>query len=286
MENTESIKVKESSSSNKNKSKYVLEFITEKIFMISAFVAVISLLLIIGFVFYKGLMPFVTEGYSFIDFIFGTEWLPSSKEFGIGAMIVTSMVATVGALIIGVPIGILAAIFIAEICPKKYARVISTAVELLAGIPSVLYGIFGLAVIIVLSIMMLPTIISLSETSIRAVPKAYKEGSLALGASKIETIFKVTVPAAKSGILAGVILGIGRALGETMAVILVAGNSTAMPTSLLDSARPLTTNIALEMGYAAGTHQEMLFATGVVLFLFIIIINLVLTKLTSKGVDR
>ena len=286
MENTESIKVKESSSSNKNKSKYVLEFITEKIFMISAFVAVISLLLIIGFVFYKGLMPFVTEGYSFIDFIFRTEWLPSSKEFGIGAMIVTSMVATVGALIIGVPIGILAAIFIAEICPKKYARVISTAVELLAGIPSVLYGIFGLAVIIVLSIMMLPTIISLSETSIRAVPKAYKEGSLALGASKIETIFKVTVPAAKSGILAGVILGIGRALGETMAVILVAGNSTAMPTSLLDSARPLTTNIALEMGYAAGTHQEMLFATGVVLFLFIIIINLVLTKLTSKGVDR
>ena len=306
MENTESIKVKESSSSNKNKSKYVLEFITEKIFMISAFVAVISLLLIIGFVFYKGLMPFVTEGYSFIDFIFGTEWLPSSKEFGIGAMIVTSMVATVGALIIGVPIGILAAIVIAEIFPKKYARVISTAVELLAGIPSVLYGIFGLAVIvpaiqtvlslpkgqsllaviIVLSIMMLPTIISLSETSIRAVPKAYKEGSLALGASKIETIFKVTVPAAKSGILAGVILGIGRALGETMAVILVAGNSTAMPTSLLDSARPLTTNIALEMGYAAGTHQEMLFATGVVLFLFIIIINLVLTKLTSKGVDR
>ena len=306
MENTESIKVKESSSSNKNKSKYVLEFITEKIFMISAFVAVISLLLIIGFVFYKGLMPFATEGYSFIDFIFGTEWLPSSKEFGIGAMIVTSMVATVGALIIGVPIGILAAIFIAEKKKKKYARVISTAVELLAGIPSVLYGIFGLAVIvpaiqtvlslpkgqsllaviIVLSIMMLPTIISLSETSIRAVPKAYKEGSLALGASKIETIFKVTVPAAKSGILAGVILGIGRALGETMAVILVAGNSTAMPTSLLDSARPLTTNIALEMGYAAGTHQEMLFATGVVLFLFIIIINLVLTKLTSKGVDR
>ena len=272
MENTESIKVKESSSSNKNKSKYVLEFITEKIFMISALMAVVSLLLIIGFVFYKGLIPFVSEGYSFIDFIFGTEWLPSSKQFGIGSMIVTSMVATIGALIIGVPIGILSAIFIAEICPKKYAKIISTAVELLAGIPSVLYGIFGLAVIvpaiqtvlnlpkgqsllaviIVLAIMMLPTIISLSETSIRAVPKSYKEGSLALGASKIETIFKVTVPAAKSGILAGVILGIGRALGETMAVILVAGNSTAMPTSLLDSARPLTTNIALEMGYAAG----------------------------------
>ena len=306
MENTESIKVKESSSSNKNKSKYVLEFITEKIFMISAFVAVISLLLIIGFVFYKGLTPFIFKGYSFTAFLTGVDWLPSSDKFGILPMIVASLIATVGSLIIGVPVGILTAVFIAEIAPKKVAKLMSPAVELLAGIPSVLYGIFGLAVIvpaiqtvlslpkgqsllaviIVLSIMMLPTIISLSEISIRAVPKAYKEGSLALGASKIETIFKVTVPAAKSGILAGVILGIGRALGETMAVILVAGNSTAMPTSLLDSARPLTTNIALEMGYAAGTHQEMLFATGVVLFLFIIIINLVLTKLTSKGVDR
>ena len=301
----ESININEGNSSNKNKGKYLVESITEKIFMISALVAVVSLLLIIGFVFYKGLMPFVTEGYSFIDFIFGTEWLPGSKKFGIGSMIVTSTVATIGALIIGVPVGILAAIFISEICPRRYAKIISTAVELLAGIPSVLYGIFGLAVIVptiqtvlnlpkgqsllavifVLAIMMLPTIISLSETSIRAVPKAYKEGSLALGASKIETIFKVTVPAAKSGILAGVILGIGRALGETMAVILVAGNSTAFPTSILDSVRPLTTNIALEMGYAAGTHQNMLFATGVVLFIFIIIINLVLTKLTSKGVE-
>ncbi|MCI6737117.1 MAG: phosphate ABC transporter permease subunit PstC, partial [Intestinibacter sp.] len=292
MEKVESINVNESNSSNKNRGKYIVEAVTEKIFMISALVAVISLLLIIGFVFYKGLMPFIAEGYSFIDFIFGTEWLPGSQKFGIGSMIVTSIVATIGALIIGVPVGILAAIFIAEICPKRYAKIISTAVELLSGIPSVLYGIFGLAIIVpaiqnvlnlpkgqsllavifVLAIMMLPTIISLSETSIRAVPKAYKEGSLALGASKIETIFKVTVPAAKSGILAGVILGIGRALGETMAVILVAGNSTAFPTSILDSVRPLTTNIALEMGYVAGTHQEMLFATGVVLFIFIIII--------------
>ena len=291
---------------NRNKNKYILEKVSKNIFFISSLIAVLSLLLIIGFVFYKGLTPFIFKGYSFIDFFTGSDWLPGSDKFGIATMVVASIVATVGALIIGVPIGILTAVFIAEVAPKKVAKIISPAVELLAGIPSVLYGIFGLAVIvpaiqtvlslpkgqsllaviIVLSIMMLPTIISLSETSIRAVPKAYKEGSLALGASKIETIFKVTVPAAKSGILAGVILGIGRALGETMAVILVAGNSTAMPTSLLDSARPLTTNIALEMGYAAGTHQEMLFATGVVLFLFIIIINLVLTKLTSKGVDR
>lgn len=299
----QSIRVK--TSFDKNKNKYLVENITEKIFMISALVAVISLLLIIGFVFYKGLMPFLIKGYSFIDFLFGTEWIPSAGKFGIGSMIVTSILATIGALLIGVPIGILSAIFIVEICPKKYAKIISTSVELLAGIPSVLYGIFGLvivvptiqiifnlpkgqsllAVIFVLAIMMLPTIISLSETAIKSVPKAYKEGSLALGASEIETIFKVTVPAAKSGILAGVILGMGRALGETMAVILVAGNSIAFPTSIVDSVRPLTTNIALEMGYATGTHQNMLFATGVVLFIFIIIINLVLTKLTSKGVQ-
>ena len=291
---------------NRNKNKYILEKVSKNIFFISSLIAVLSLLLIIGFVFYKGLTPFIFKGYSFIDFFTGSDWLPGSDKFGIATMVVASIVATVGALIIGVPIGILTAVFIAEVAPKKVAKIISPAVELLAGIPSVLYGIFGLAVIvpniqnifnlpkgqsllaviIVLSIMMLPTIISVSETAIRAVPKAYKEGSLALGASKIETIFKVIVPAAKSGILAGVILGIGRALGETMAVILVAGNSTAMPTSLLDSARPLTTNIALEMGYAAGTHQEMLFATGVVLFAFILILNLVISKLTSKGVDR
>ncbi|MDU4133441.1 MAG: ABC transporter permease subunit, partial [Clostridium perfringens] len=140
-----------------------------------------------------------------------------------------------------------------------------------------------LAVIIVLAIMMLPTVITVSETAIRAVPNAYKEGSLALGASKTETIFKVIVPAAKSGIMTGVVLGIGRAIGETMAVILVAGNTPVIPSSIMDSVRPLTTNIALEMGYAFGTHQEMLFATGVVLFTFILILNLVLSKLSNKG---
>ncbi|MGM8206184.1 phosphate ABC transporter permease subunit PstC (plasmid) [Clostridium perfringens] len=289
--------------SQNNKSKYFIESLTEKIFLISASVAVISLLLIIGFVFYKGLRPFIIEGYSFWDFIFGTQWIPSANKYGILPMIVASLGATIGALLIGVPVGILTSIFIAEIAPKKIAKIMSGAVELLAGIPSVLYGVFGLAiivptiqdvfnlpkgqsllaVIIVLAIMMLPTVITVSETAIRAVPNAYKEGSLALGASKTETIFKVIVPAAKSGIMTGVVLGIGRAIGETMAVILVAGNTPVIPSSIIDSVRPLTTNIALEMGYAFGTHQEMLFATGVVLFTFILILNLVLSKLSNKG---
>lgn len=285
-----------------NKSKYVIENISRTIFLVSALLAVISLVLIIGFVFYKGLTPFISKGYSFNDFLFGTQWVPSADKYGILPMILASIFGTIGSLIIGVPIGILTAIFIAEIAPKKVGRVISTAVELLAGIPSVLYGVFGLAiivpwiqktfnqpmgqslfaVIIVLSIMMLPTIITVAETAIRAVPKAYKEGSLALGASHIETTFKVVVPAAKSGILAAVVLGVGRAIGETMAIILVAGNSPIIANSIFDGVRPLTTNIALEMGYAFGTHQEMLFATGVVLFLFILLLNLVLSKLSNK----
>ena len=300
---SQAIELNEKTKNTNNKNKYVMEKVAKNVFFISALVAVVSLLLIIGFVFYKGLTPFISKGYSFTSFLSGTEWLPSSDKFGILPMILASIFATLGALVIGVPIGILTAVFIAEIAPKKIAKLISPAVELLAGIPSVLYGIFGLAfivptiqnifnlpkgqsllaVILVLAIMMLPTIISVSETAIRAVPKAYKEGSLALGASKIETIFKVVLPAAKSGILAAVVLGFGRALGATMAVILVAGNSPMMP-KLMDSVRPLTTNIALEMGYAFGTHQEMLFATGVVLFSFILILNLVLNKLT-KGVD-
>ena len=297
--------VNQRDNNDENKGKYILENISKNIFMLSALISVISLLLIIGFVFYKGLTPFLFKGYSFIDFITGLEWVPSADSFGILPMVAASIIATIGALLIGVPVGILTAIFIAEIAPKKLAKIISPAVELLAGIPSVLYGIFGLsvivpsiqnifnlpkgqsllAVIVVLAIMMLPTIITVSETAIRAVPKSYKEGSLALGASKIETIFKVMLPAAKSGILAAVVLGIGRALGETMAVILVAGNSPVIPSSLMDSVRPLTTNIALEMGYAFGTHQEMLFATGVVLFTFILILNIVLNKLSNKVVD-
>lgn len=284
------------------KRKYFIEVFTEKIFLLSALVAVISLLMIIGFVFYKGLRPFIVEGFSFTNFLFGTEWAPSTNTFGILPMIVASLTATCGALLIGALIGVLAAIFIVEIAPKRLAKILSASVELLAGIPSVLYGIFGLAiivpgvqevfnlpkgqslmaVIIVLAIMMLPTIVTVSETALRAVPKEYKEGALALGSSKTETIFKVVVPAAKSGLLTGIVLGIGRAIGETMAVILVAGNSPIIPNSLMDSVRPLTTNIALEMGYAFGIHQEMLFATGVVLFIFILILNIILTKLSSK----
>ncbi|MCA1028249.1 MULTISPECIES: phosphate ABC transporter permease subunit PstC [Cytobacillus] len=286
-----------------NRLKYIMEFISEKLFLICALISVLSLFLIIGFVFFKGSNPFIADGYSFIDFIFGSDWIPSEDKYGIFPMIVASIYATIGALVIGVPIGLLTAIFLSEIAPKPIAKIISPAVQLLAGIPSVLYGVFGLAIIVpflqnnlglvkgqsliavilVLAIMMLPTIVTVAETAIRAVPKTYREGSLALGASPIGTIFKVVVPAAKSGIMAAIVLGLGRAIGETMAVILVAGNSLIIPTSLTDSVRPLTTNIALEMGYAYGTHQEMLFATGIVLFSFILILNFVLAKISSKG---
>ena len=290
------------SKSKSNKNKYLIESITSKIFLLSAFISVISLLLIICFVFYKGAIPFVFKDYSFFSFLFGTEWVPSADKYGILSMILASLYATFGSLIIGVPVGILTATFIVEVAPKSLAKIMSPAVELLAGIPSVLYGIFGLAfivpnvqklfnqpkgqsllaVIIVLAIMMFPTIITVSETALRAVPKSYKEASLGLGASKTQTTFKIVIPAAKSGILAAVVLGVGRAIGETMAVILVAGNSPVIPNSIMDSVRPLTTNIVLEMGYAFGTHQEMLFATGIVLFIFIIILNLILSMISNK----
>ena len=287
-----------------NKSKYIIDKVTRAIFLVCALIAVVSLILIIGFVFYKGLRPFFAEGKWFTQVIFGTEWYPTSEnqKYGILPMIIASIYGTLGALIIGVPIGLLTAIFIAEVAPKRVSKIIIPAFELLAGIPSVLYGLFGLAVIvpwiqrtfnlpqgqsllaviIVLAAMMLPTIISVSTNDIKAVPKSYKEGSLALGASHIETTFKVVVPAAKSGILAAIVLGCGRAIGETMAIILVGGNSVQIPTSIFDKVRPLTSNIALEMGYATQSHQELLFATGVVLFVFILILNLVISKLSSK----
>jgi len=298
------IEQKSDISNKNNRQKYLVEKITENIFMFSALLGVACLFLIIGFVFFMGLKPFIIEGYSFIEFIFGSKWIPSAEKFGILPMIVASLFGTLGALLIGVPIGILTAVYIAELAPKKVSKVVSSAVELLAGIPSVLYGIFGivvivpaiqnifnipkgqtlLAVIIVLSIMVLPTIVSVSETAIRAVPKEYKEGSLALGGTRFQTLFKVILPAAKSGLLSAVVLGLGRALGETMAIILVAGNLAILPSSVLDSVRPLTTNIALEMGYAYGVHQEMLFATGAVLFIFILVLNLILNKISNKMV--
>ncbi len=287
-----------------NRTRDIIEKIMELIFLLCAMISVLSVIAIIFFVFYKGLTPFVGDNaYSFWDFISGIKWDPNNDQFGIFYMIVASIMATVGAIVIGVPIGLLTAVFIAEIAPKGLVRIVKPAIELLAGIPSVIYGAFGLgiivplinqispraygqsllAVICVLTLMILPTIITLSETAIKAVPNSYREASLGLGASKIQTIFKAVIPAAKSGILSATVLGIGRAIGETMAVMMIAGNPIGgIPNSIWDQVRPLTTNIAMEMGYASGRHQDMLFATGVVLFAFIMIVNISLIKITSQ----
>ncbi|WP_263081498.1 phosphate ABC transporter permease subunit PstC [Endozoicomonas sp. Mp262] len=252
-----------------------------------------------AFIFYEGFPALSATG--LLEFITGSRWAPP-VYFGIGPMIMGSVVSTLGAIALGVPMGLLTAIFLAEIAPEKIAGVLRTAIELLAGIPSVIYGFFGLVVIvpliektfgvpagntilagiIVLTVMILPTVITLSETAIRAVPRSYREGSLALGASKIFTIFKVVLPAARSGILTATILGVARAIGETMAIIMVMGNATAIPGSLLEPARTLTANIALEMSYASGIHSSALYATGIVLFVFIMLLNASLLYLNKK----
>ena len=236
-------------------------------------------------------------------FLFGTTWDASTNQFGILPLILASICGTVGAIIIGVPIGILTAVFLTEIARPRVAKIIHPAIELLAGIPSVVYGFFGmlvivpairamfpgqtigdslLAAIIILAIMVIPTIVNVTENALRAVPKSYREASLGLGATPIRTIFKVTIPAARSGILSGVILGVGRAIGETMAVIMVAGNVANMPT-LLGTTRFLTTGIAMEMSYASGLHRQALFAIGLVLFIFILIVNISFTIISRKG---
>ncbi|BEP28350.1 phosphate ABC transporter permease subunit PstC [Helicovermis profundi] len=280
----------------KYRKKKKIENIIEKTFLVSALVSILSLLLIMIFIFGKGAPAINKIGLS--NFIFGLNWEPSADIYGIFPMILASLYVTFGAIVIGVPIGVFTAIFLSEIAPKWLGKIVESAVQLLAGIPSVIYGFFGLlvivplidkyyggggnsilAAIIILSAMILPTIITISENAIKAVPKEYKEGSLALGSSEIQTIFKVILPAAKSGILTSVVLGIGRAIGETMAVILVIGNTVQLPSSILDRARTLTANIAIEMGYAYGLHQEALFATGVILFIFIMIINFILNFL-------
>lgn len=288
-----------------NRKRDIIEKIIETIFFLCAMVSVISVVAIILFVFWKGLKPFIGEhAYSFWAFISGTRWDPNNDVYGVFYMIVASVLATLGAILIGVPIGLLTAVFIAEIAPEGLVKIVKPAVELLAGIPSVIYGAFGLGVIVplinsispepqgqsllavicVLTIMILPTIISLTETSLKAVPNSYREASLGLGASKTQTIFHAVVPAAKSGILSATVLGIGRAIGETMAVMMIAGNPIGgIPTSIWNKVRPLTTNIAMEMGYASGRHQEMLFATGVILFVFIMVVNILLIKITSKA---
>jgi len=279
----------------------VIEKIIKNIFLLAAITSVAFMVLIAGFTLAKGL-PAIKE-IGLLEFVFGMKWKPGAKIFGIFPMIIASLYATIGAIVVGVPIGLLTAIFIAEVAPKWIRNILEPMVDLLAAIPSVVYGFFGLivilpiidkqfrnggnsllAVILILGVMILPTIINISAYAIKTVPKEFKEGSLALGATKMQTIFKVTLPAAKSGVLAGVILGIGRAVGETMAVLLVAGNAAIMPTSLMSRVRTLTANIAVEMSYATGLHQEALFATGVVLFAFIIVLNIALRAVTSKEV--
>ena len=236
------------------------------------------------------------------EFLFGTEWFPAATtkdpSFGILPMILSSIFATAGAVVIGVPIGLFTAIYLAEFARGKVAAVLRALVSLLAGIPSVVYGLVGMIVVVpavarlfglpsgsslfaamlILAIMILPTIVSISENALRAVPREYREASLALGTTRIRTIFKVVLPAAKSGIAAGIVLGIGRAVGETMAVIMVAGNAVNMP-ALFQSVRLLTTGIAMEMGYAGGLHREALFGIGLVLFVFIMLINVALGRI-------
>lgn len=259
---------------------------------IAAAASILAVVLICLFLFVNGVPAMAEIGV--FDFLLGEKWRPSNDLYGILPMILGSIYVTACALVVGVPIGILTAVFMAKYCPKGLYRILKPAINLLAGIPSVIYGFFALVVIvpffndifggtggksiltagILLGIMILPTIISMSEAAIRAVPESYEEGALALGATKERSIFKAVLPAAKSGLTASVILGIGRAIGETMAVVMIAGNQTAMPSSILKGVRTLTTNIVLEMGYAADLHREALIATGVVLFVFILIINL------------
>lgn len=270
------------------------------VFLLTACVSIASVALICVFLFANGLPAIVKIGPA--NFLLGTEWRPSNDIYGIWPMIVGSIYVTAGSLLIGVPIGILTAIFLARFCPKGLYKIIKPAVSLMAGIPSVVYGFFGLVVLVplvrelfggrgmsvltaslLLGLMLLPTIIGVAETSIRAVPESYYEGALALGATHERSVFCAVVPAAKSGIFAGVVLGVGRAIGETMAIKMVAGNQPVVPGSILDGVRTLTANIVIEMGYAADLHREALIATAVVLFVFILIINLSFSLLKRRS---
>src|SRR5690554_2229683 len=261
------------------------------VFLISACISILAVALICIFIFINGIPAMAEVGV--FRFLSGSQWKPSNDIYGIFPMIVGSLYVTASAIIIGVTVGILTAVFMARFCPKKLYRIIKPSVDLLAGIPSVVFGFFGLMVIvpfildflgssgssmlaapIVLGILILPTVISVSEAAIRAVPESYYEGALALGATHERSVFFTVVPAAKSGILAGVILGIGRAIGETMAVVMVAGNQAIIPSGVLKGLRTLTANIVLEIEYAADLHRDALIATAAVLFIFILIINL------------
>ena len=283
-----------------NRMKKYKEQVMHAVFFIAACASVLAVALICLFLFVNGI-PAMRE-IGIFKFLLGTMWKPGNNIYGILPMIMGSIYVTAGAILIGVPIGILTSVFMASYCPKKVYRFFKSAIDLLSGIPSVVYGFFGLMMLvplirdlfhkgngssilsasILLGIMILPTIIGVTESAIRAVPSNYYEGSLALGATKERSLFFVVLPAAKSGLIAGVVLGIGRAIGETMAVVMVAGNQARMPAGILRGVRTMTSNIVLEMGYAADLHREALIATGVVLFVFILIINFCVARL-NKG---
>ena len=282
----------------------VRETVMKYVFLISALISVLSIVLIFYFIFSGGLPFILRQGVW--EFLTGTNWRPtaSQPEFGILPMIVGSLIVTGGAILIGVPIGVLTAVYMVFYCPKAYYRYAKSAINLMAAIPSIVYGFFALQIFVpffrimgrsgmnmvtaslLLGIMILPTIIGLSESAIRNVPKSYYQGAIGLGTTHERAILTVVVPAAKNGILSAIILGIGRAIGETMAVILVAGNQPRIPTELNQGVRTLTTNIVMEMAYATGQHREALIATAVVLFVFILIINLFFTRVKNKGGKR
>ena len=278
-----------------------METIMNVVFFACGFIAIVFVLFISVYLIISGI-PAIRE-IGLIDFLFGTEWASTAAEpkFGILPFILTSIYGTAGAIVLGVPVGFMTAVFLAKVAPPRLAAVVRPAVDLLAGIPSVVYGLIGMMVlvpavrvafnlpdgaslfcaIIVLAVMILPSIISVSETALKAVPKEYEEASLALGATHIETVFRVSVPAASSGIAASIVLGIGRAIGEAMAIIMVAGNVANMP-GLFQSVRFLTTAVASEMSYASGLQRQALFSIALVLFLFIMLINVVLNTLLKR----
>lgn len=280
-------------------SRAICEKAMKVVFFLAACTSIIAVAFICIFLFANG-VPAIRE-IGFKEFVLGKVWKPTNQIFGIFPMILGSLYVTAGAIMIGVPIGVFTAVYLAKYCPKPLYRFMKPAVDLLAGIPSVIYGFFGLVVLvpfvrdtfggdgnsiitasILLGIMILPSIITVSESAIRAVPDSYYEGALALGATKERSIFTAVLPAAKSGIFAGIILGIGRAIGETMAIIMVAGNQARVPDSILKGVRTLTANIVMEMGYATDLHREALIATGVVLFVFILMINFAFSFMKRK----
>ena len=276
------------------------EAVMKWVFMAAAAVSILAVGLICIFLFANGVPAIGKIGVA--DFLLGNTWKPGNNIYGIFPMIVGSVYVTAGAIIVGVPLGILCAVFLVWFCPKRLYKIIKPAVELLAGIPSIVYGFFGLMVLvpimqslfggggkgiltasILLGIMILPTIIGVSESNIRAVPMSYYEGSLGLGATHERSVFFAVLPAAKQGILAGVVLGIGRAVGETMAVVMIAGNQPILPDSIFSGVRTMTANIVMEMGYATDLHREALLGTAVVLFVFILIINLSFSLLKRRA---